>query len=159
MKLLSVVTMMTVLAAHSAFGNKLHFENVEVSSGASTDIRMRGSFRDRLCPPLCWEPGGPLHTVDLTRPTNLSLLPESSSFDLSLTPPPRPIPLEEGTCCFRLSWWAVSYQPSGSTGPWRLPPPTIVRLQRIVYSSNQLIKNFTLTPTFVFVLLLHEGEH
>jgi hypothetical protein len=73
MKLLSVVTMMTVLAAHSAFGNKLHFENVEVSSGASTDIsndgldeeRMRGSFRDRLCPPLRWEPGGPLHTVDL----------------------------------------------------------------------------------------------
>jgi hypothetical protein len=89
MKLLSVITMMTVLAAHSTFGNKLHFENVEVSSGASTDIsndgldeeRMRGSFRDRLHPPLCWEPGGPLHTMDLTRHTNLALLPESSSFD------------------------------------------------------------------------------
>ena len=50
----------------------------------------RGSFPDRLCPPLRWEPGGPLHTVDLTRPTNLSLLPENSSFDLSLTPPPPP---------------------------------------------------------------------
>ena len=93
MKLLSsIVTVITVLlAAPRAFGNMLHFENMEVSTGALTDISNDG-------------------------------------------------PPEEGTCCCRLSWWAVSYQPSGSTGPWRLPPPTIIQLQRIVYSSNQFIK-------------------
>jgi hypothetical protein len=112
MKLLSsIVTVITVLlAAPRAFGNMLHFENMEVSTGALTDISNDG-------------------------------------------------PPEEGTCCCRLSWWAVSYQPSRFTGPLRLPPPTIVQLQRIVYSSNQLIKNITLTPTVVFVLLLHEGEN
>jgi hypothetical protein len=38
MKLLSIFTVMTVFAPHSAFGNKLHFENFEVSSGALTEI-------------------------------------------------------------------------------------------------------------------------
>ena len=114
MKLLYIVTVITVLAAPSTFGNKLHFNNIEVSTGALTDISNIGMDEERT---------------------------------------PR------GACCCRLSWRAVSYQPSGSTGPWRLPPPAIVQLQRIVYSSNQLIKNLTLTPTFAFVLLLHEGEH
>ena len=95
MKLLYIVTVITVLAAPSTFGNKLHFNNIEVSTGALTDISNIGMDEERT---------------------------------------PR------GACCCRLSWRAVSYQPSGSTGPWRLPPPTIVQLQRIVYSSNQLIK-------------------
>ena len=33
MKLISIITIVTILAAPSAFGNKLHFENIEVSSG------------------------------------------------------------------------------------------------------------------------------
>ena len=81
MKLLSSnVTVITILlAAPRAFGSKLHFENMEVSTGELTDISNDG-------------------------------------------------PPEEGTCCCRLSWRAVSYQPSG------------VAADCVFYSSNQLIK-------------------
>ena len=48
MKFLSIVTVITlVLAAPSAFGKKLHFENVEVSSGALTDISNDALDEDR----------------------------------------------------------------------------------------------------------------
>ena len=48
MKFLSIVTVITlVLAAPSAFGKKLQFENVEVSSGALTDISNDALDEDR----------------------------------------------------------------------------------------------------------------
>jgi hypothetical protein len=46
-ELISVITVITVLAAPSAFGNKLCFENIEVSSGALTDISNDGLDEER----------------------------------------------------------------------------------------------------------------
>jgi len=47
MKFLSIVTVTTVLAAPSAFGNKLHFENVEVSSDTLTKLSNNGLDEER----------------------------------------------------------------------------------------------------------------
>ena len=63
--------------------------------------------------------------------------------------PSRPLIAPAGCCVSPLS-------------PYHRAPPSCPlssRCERIVYSSNQLIKNITLTPTVVFVLLLHEGEN
>ena len=42
-----LISVITVLAAPSAFGNKLCFENIEVSSGALTDISNDGLDEER----------------------------------------------------------------------------------------------------------------
>ena len=47
MKFLSIVTVTTVLSAPSAFGNKLHFENVEVSSDTLIKLSNNGLDEER----------------------------------------------------------------------------------------------------------------
>jgi hypothetical protein len=46
-RLISVITVITVLAAPSAFGNKLRFEYIEVGSVALTDILNDGLDEER----------------------------------------------------------------------------------------------------------------
>jgi hypothetical protein len=142
MKLLSVITMMTVLPSHSAFGNKLHFENVEVSTSASTDIsndgldeeRMRGSFRDDFTLPSTGSlvvPSAPWillglqiwHSSRKARPSTVPDPPPAlfrrrkahfaSDCHGGLCLTSRPDPLDHGACC---------RQPSSSCSGLCIPP-------------------------------------
>ena len=142
MKFLSIVTVTTVLAAPSAFGNKLHFENVEVSSDALTELSNNGLDEERT-PRWVSRPSLQVFGIEIALPSAGSLMVPSTPWILVISlqichsfrkvrhstcpsPPHRPFPPEDGACCCRLSWQAVYYQPPGSAGLWRLPPPTVV---------------------------------